>query len=68
MKHKVYAGKVHVEINENIIVPLTEENICDWLSDCNDPEILKRIGRMALSFAGQLEEENRSSFYSTIQG
>lgn len=67
MKYEVYSGKVHVEVRENLIVALTEENICDWLSDCDDPEILKRIGRMALSFASQLEEENRSSFYSAVQ-
>ena len=54
MKHEVYAGKVHVEIKEDIIVPLTSDNIMDWINDCDDPDILETIGKKALKLAADI--------------
>ena len=55
MKHEVYAGKVHVEIKEDIIVPLTFDNIMDWIVDCDDPDMLEIIRKKALKLASDIE-------------
>lgn len=54
MKHEVYAGKVHVEIKEDIIVALSFDNIMDWIADCDDPDMLEKIGRKALKLSSDI--------------
>ena len=61
MTAKVYAGKVHIEVNTPVVVKLTEDNVMEWLDNCDSVEVLNRISSYAKSLAESLQLMNNNT-------
>ena len=64
MKTRMVDGKVKKVVAFDIEIELTENDIFDWLMDCQDPKILRNLGRAALNFARGLEDPDDDDFRS----
>ena len=67
MKHKAsvdYSGNVSVSVSGEIKVNLTDNDIFNWLNDCQNAETLKYLGKAALSFARAIENQDYDDFRS----
>lgn len=53
---------VHTEIE------LDDNDIFNWLTECQNPETLKYLGKAALKFAYYLENKNEESWHSDVLG
>lgn len=57
-------GKYQTVATVELQIKLEESDIFDWLNDCSDPQVLKRLGRAALRFAEALENPDDDDFRS----
>ena len=61
MASNVYVGKVHITIDTPVVVELTEDNVMEWLDNCNDVKVLQRIS----AYSGALAKSMRSANHTT---
>lgn len=59
-KGKVRNGEIDTTVSLNLSIKLNENDIFNWLNDCSDSEVLRRLGRAALSFARAIENLDNS--------
>lgn len=59
-KGKVLNGEINTTVSVNLSIKLNENDIYNWLNDCSDSEVLRRLGRAALSFAKAIENPDDS--------
>ena len=64
MRTRIVSEKVKKIIAVDVEIELTENDIFNWLNNCDNPETLKYLGRAALRFAAMLEEPNDDDFRS----
>ena len=64
MGARFFHGKMSKEVSIEVEIELTENDIFNWLNDCSSPEVLRRLGRAALSFARALENSDDDDFRS----
>ena len=64
MRTRMDDGKVKKVVAVEFEVELTENDIFNWLSDCQDPRALKNLGHAALRFAAGLEDPDNDDFRS----
>ena len=64
MGARFFHGKTTKEVSVEVEIEFTETDIYNWLNDCSSPEVLRRLGRAALSFARALENPDDDDFRS----
>ena len=68
MKTKVdvdrYTGSVNVDIFGTVKLTLTERDIFSWLSNCDDPNVLRRLSKAARNRAFAIEDPDDDDFRS----
>lgn len=57
-------GFVEKDISVHLRVEMTENDIFNWITGCDNPDILHRLGRYALKTANELEHPNDDDFRS----
>lgn len=64
MSKNFFHGNTKVKVSTEVEIEFTENDIFNWLNDCSSPEVLRRLGRAALSFARMLENPDEDDFRS----
>lgn len=64
MRTRMVGENVKKIVAVDIEVELTQNDIFNWLNNCDNPETLKNLGRAALRFAAMLEEPDDDDFRS----
>lgn len=64
MQKTIFDGKLEVTIPVPVKIPLTKDDIFNWLNDCEDPETLKYLGNAALRFAAARKVKEDDDFRS----
>lgn len=57
-------GKLEKNVSVTVEIELNENDIFNWLNDCQDARTLRNLGRAALSFAKGLENPDDDDFRS----
>jgi chromosome segregation ATPase len=53
-----FSGKITKAININVEISITDEDICNWIKNCDNPDILEEIAK--------LEEEMKTKFITAF--
>lgn len=61
---RIINGVAHVKVPVEIEIPLSKNDIFNWLTDCTDPDTLRYLGRYALNCARGLEQPDDDDFRS----
>lgn len=65
MHAKVYhTGTVKVPLSADVEVTLTENDIFNWLTHCDNPNCLEYLGKYALKLANNLRAPDDDDFRS----
>lgn len=56
--------EVTVDTPFTVTVPVTENDIFNWMTRCRDPEALRRLGKYAAKCAAGLEDPDNDDFRS----
>lgn len=51
-----------------VTLELTENDIFNWLIECQNPDTLKYLGRAALKFARDIESQSADGWHSDVLG
>jgi DNA-binding helix-turn-helix protein len=64
MHTPTYSQPIRKTIPVAVTIPLSVNEVFNWLVDCPDPGILRYIGKAALRFASELENPDDDDFRS----
>lgn len=59
-----YNGKITVEITKTIEVNISDNDIFNWITQCNNADTLRYIGNYALKMASRIEKPDDDDFRS----
>ena len=62
--NRIHNGRLEKTIPVTIEVELTENDIFNWLNDCQNSHTLRNLGRAAFNFARALENPDDDDFRS----
>lgn len=61
---RIIHGTAHVTVPVEVQIPLSKNDIFNWLTDCTDPDTLRYLGSYAINCARCLEQPDDDDFRS----
>lgn len=61
---RIIHGVAHVKVPVEVQIPLSKNDIFNWLTDCTDPDTLRYLGSYAINCARGLEQSDNDDFRS----
>lgn len=61
---RIIHGVAHVKVPVEVQIPLSKDDIFNWLTECTDPDTLRYLGRYAINCARGLEQPDDDDFRS----